>query len=78
MIDELSLGLAPVLVLDLFQTLRVLKKEGLTVLLVEQNVQMALAVSDDAYVLGHGAIELQGKSRELMNNEEVKAAYLGV
>lgn len=78
MIDELSLGLAPVLVLDLFQTLRALKKEGLTVLLVEQNVQMALAVSDDAFVLGHGVIDLQGKSRDLMNNEEVKAAYLGV
>ena len=78
MIDELSLGLAPVLVLDLFQTLRALKKEGLTVLLVEQNVQMALAVSDHTYVLGHGVIELQGASRELMHNEHVKAAYLGV
>lgn len=78
MIDELSLGLAPVLVLDLFQTLRVLKQEGLTVLLVEQNVQMALAVSDYAFVLAHGKVDLQGKSRELMNNDDVKAAYLGV
>ncbi len=77
MIDELSLGLAPVLVLDLFQTLRKLKQEGLTLLLVEQNVQMALAVSDYAYVLAHGRVDLQGTSRELMNNEEVKAAYLG-
>ena len=77
MIDELSLGLAPVLVLDLFQTLRKLKQEGLTLLLVEQNVQMALAVSDYAYVLAHGKVDLQGTSRELMSNEEVKAAYLG-
>ncbi len=78
MIDELSLGLAPVLVLDLFQTLRTLKQEGLTLLLVEQNVQMALAVSDYAYVLAHGKVDLQGSSRELMNNADVKAAYLGV
>ncbi len=78
MIDELSLGLAPVLVLDLFQTLRKLKQEGLTLLLVEQNVQMALAVSDYAYVLAHGKIDLHGSSRTLMNNADVKAAYLGV
>jgi len=78
MIDELSLGLAPVLVLDLFQTLRVLKREGLTILLVEQNVQMALAVSDYAFVLAHGKVDLQGSSRELMHNEDVKAAYLGL
>lgn len=78
MIDELSLGLAPVLVLGLFQTLRTLKQEGLTLLLVEQNVQMALAVSDYAYVLAHGKIELEGSSRELINNEHMKAAYLGV
>jgi branched-chain amino acid transport system ATP-binding protein len=78
MIDELSLGLAPVLVLDLFQTLRLFKQEGLTVLLVEQNVQMALAVSDFAFVLAHGKVDLQGSSRELMHNEDIKAAYLGV
>ncbi len=78
MIDELSLGLAPVLVLDLFQTLRKLKQEGLTLLLVEQNVRMALAVSDYGYVLAHGKVDLQGASRELINNADVKAAYLGV
>ncbi len=78
MIDELSLGLAPVLVLGLFQTLRTLKQEGLTLLLVEQNVQMALAVSDYAFVLAHGKIDLQGSSHELINNEHMKAAYLGV
>jgi len=78
MIDELSLGLAPVLVLDLFQTLQKLKQEGLTMLLVEQNVQMALAVSDYAFVLSHGRVELEGPSSELAKNEHVRAAYLGL
>ncbi len=78
MIDELSLGLAPVLVLDLFETLRELKQTGLTMMLVEQNVQMALAVSDNAYVLAQGKVELQGPSRELARNEHVRSAYLGL
>jgi branched-chain amino acid transport system ATP-binding protein len=78
MIDELSLGLAPVLVLDLFQNLRNLKSEGLTLLLVEQNVQMALAVSDYGYVLTHGKVELEGPSKSLANNEHVRSAYLGM
>jgi len=78
MIDELSLGLAPVLVLGLFQTLKKLKQEGLTILLVEQNVQMALAVSDYAFVLSQGQIELEGPSRELAKNEHVRSAYLGM
>ena len=78
MIDELSLGLAPVLVLGLFQNLKGLKKEGLTMLLVEQNVQMALAVSDYGYVLVQGQVELQGPSRELIQDEHVRSAYLGL
>lgn len=78
MIDELSLGLAPVLVLDLFQSLKLLKDEGLTMLLVEQNVQMALAVSNYAYVLAQGRVELQGNSRELARDEHVRSAYLGL
>lgn len=78
MIDELSLGLAPVLVLDLFQSLKMLKGEGLTMMLVEQNVQMALAVSDYAYVLAQGKVELNGPSRELARNEHVRSAYLGL
>ena len=78
MIDELSLGLAPVLVLDLFQTLRKLKKSGLTMMLVEQNVQMALAVSDYGYVLAHGKVDLEGPSSELSENEHVQSAYLGL
>ena len=78
MLDELSLGLAPVLVLDLFKTLSQLKGAGLTMLLVEQNVQMALAVSDYAYVLSEGRVELEGVSRDLAQNEHVREAYLGI
>jgi branched-chain amino acid transport system ATP-binding protein len=78
MIDELSLGLAPVLVLQLFEVLRQLKSLGITILLVEQNVQMALAVSDYAFVLSQGKVELEGPSRELAKNEHVRTAYLGL
>jgi branched-chain amino acid transport system ATP-binding protein len=78
MIDEMSLGLAPVLVLELFEILRRLKDDGLTMLLVEQNVQMALAVSDYAYVLNEGRIELEGPSRDVARNEDVRKAYLGI
>lgn len=77
-IDELSLGLAPVLVLDLFESLRQLKAEGITILLVEQNVQMALAVSDYGYVLAEGRNKMQGPARELINNKEIRSAYLGI
>lgn len=78
MIDELSLGLAPVLVLQLFEILKQLKATGITLLLVEQNVQMALAISDYAYVLSQGKIDLEGPSRELSKNEHVRRAYLGL
>lgn len=78
MVDELSLGLAPILVLDLFETLNRLKESGLTTLLVEQNVQMALVVSDYAYVLAQGRIELEGHSRDLAQNKHVRQAYLGI
>jgi len=78
MMDELSLGLAPVLVLGLFETLNQLKEAGLTMLLVEQNVQMALAVSDYGYVIAQGRIDLEGASRELARNERVRQAYLGI
>jgi branched-chain amino acid transport system ATP-binding protein len=78
MIDELSLGLAPVLALQLFQTLRQLRATGLTLLLVEQNVQTALAVSDYGYVLSQGRIELEGPARKLIKDENVRAAYLGM
>lgn len=78
MFDELSLGLAPVLVLSLFENLLELKKTGLTMLLVEQNVQMALAVSDYAFVLARGRVDLEGKSRDLAQDENVRASYLGM
>ncbi len=78
MVDEMSLGLAPVLALDLFQTLRRLRGEGYTILLVEQNVRMALKVSDFAYVLAKGKVDLSGPSRTVENNEDVRKAYLGI
>jgi branched-chain amino acid transport system ATP-binding protein len=78
MFDELSLGLAPLLVLSLFEVLQRLKDEGLTMLLVEQNVQLALAVSEYGYVLAEGRIELEGPSRDLARNEHVREAYLGI
>ena len=78
MFDELSLGLAPVLVLSLFQVLQQLKADGLTMLLVEQNVQMALAVSDYAYVLSAGRIDIQGESAAVRQMDEVRQAYLGL
>lgn len=78
MFDELSLGLAPVLVLSLFEILKQLKAEGLTMLLVEQNVQLALAISDYTYVLADGRVILEGPSREVARNEHVRRAYLGI
>ena len=78
MIDELSLGLAPVLVLSLFETLLKLKAAGLTMLLVEQSVRMALAVSDYAYVLAEGRVAVEGPAAEVAENAEVRRAYLGI
>ncbi len=78
MIDELSLGLAPVLALQLFQSLRKLRQEGLTILLVEQNVQMALAISDYGYVLAEGRVDMEGPARDLIHNQHIRTAYLGL
>ena len=78
MFDELSLGLAPFLVLELFGILQRLRDEGLTMLLVEQNVQLALAISDYAYVLADGRVTLEGPSREIAKEDYVKEAYLGI
>jgi branched-chain amino acid transport system ATP-binding protein len=78
MCDELSLGLAPFLVLNIFEVLRKLKAQGLTILLVEQNVQMALAISDYAYVLADGRIELEGPARQVARDGHVRQAYLGM
>ena len=78
MLDEPSLGLSPRLVLELFDTIRALKREGLTMLLVEQNVHMALAVSDHCYVLARGKVEIEGPAKEVRAMEQVRKAYLGL
>ena len=76
--DEPSYGLAPIIVRQLFDFIRSLRDEGITILIVEQNVQHALEVADRAYVLENGRIVLDGKSRELLANEHVKKAHLGI
>jgi branched-chain amino acid transport system ATP-binding protein len=78
MFDELSLGLSPLLVMTLFDVILRLKEQGLTMLLVEQNVQMALAVSDYAYVMSNGRIEIEEEARKVREMAEVRKAYLGV
>lgn len=76
--DELSLGLSPLLMMNLFEVIVKLKQQGLTMLLVEQNVQMALAVSDYAYVMNNGRIEIEGEAKKIAQMEEVRKAYLGL
>ena len=78
MFDEPSLGLAPALVQELFQTIRALRESGLTVLLVEQNVAHSLKLADRGYVLENGRIALSGTGAELLNNDGVRQAYLGI
>ena len=78
MFDEPSLGLAPALVQELFQTIRALRESGLTVLLVEQNVAHSLKLADRGYVLENGRIALSGSGAELLNNDGVRQAYLGI
>jgi branched-chain amino acid transport system ATP-binding protein len=77
LLDEPSLGLAPIIVQQLFATIRSIRERGTTVLLVEQNANMALSVADRGYVLVNGQMTVQGTPAELLNNEEVRAAYLG-
>lgn len=78
MLDEPSLGLAPILVKSIFETLRVIADTGTTVLLVEQDVNHSLRLSDRGYVLEHGRVALEGPAKELMDNKHIKAAYLGM
>ena len=78
MFDEPSLGLSPLFVMNLFEIIRTLKKEGMTMLLVEQNVQMSLAISDFAYVLDHGKVAIEGDARTVRTMPEVRKAYLGL
>ena len=77
MMDEPSLGLAPLVVKDIFSIIRRINDEGVTVLLIEQNANVALHTADYGYVLQTGSITLEGTGQELLANEEVKVAYLG-
>jgi branched-chain amino acid transport system ATP-binding protein len=77
LLDEPSLGLAPLIIKDIFAAIRQLRESGLTILLVEQMAKQALGVADRAYVLETGCITLEGSGRELLDNPKVKAAYLG-
>jgi branched-chain amino acid transport system ATP-binding protein len=78
MLDELSLGLSPLLTISLFEVLQTLRREGLTMLLVEQNVRLALAISDYAYVFSEGRTVLAGPAAEIERNDQVQRAYLGL
>ena len=78
MFDEPSLGLAPVLVQDIFDLIKKINKEGMTILLVEQNVTQTLAMCDRAYVLENGRNVLEGTGKELMDNDHVRQVYLGI
>ena len=77
MLDEPSLGLAPIVVQELFECFTKINKEGTTILLVEQNASMALDISDRGYVVENGKINISGTGKELANNDKVREAYLG-
>ena len=77
MMDEPSLGLAPLIVQDIFNIIKEINKRGVTILLIEQNASMALSIADRGYVLETGKIIMEGKGKELLVDPRVKAAYLG-
>jgi branched-chain amino acid transport system ATP-binding protein len=77
LLDEPSLGIAPILVKEIFEIIKKINQDGTSILLVEQNANMALGISDYAYVLENGRIALQGNAIELRNNDEVRRLYLG-
>lgn len=78
LLDEPSLGLAPLVVRDLFKLIQEINAQGITVLLVEQNARQALTIADDSYVLETGRVTMKGQGKELLENPAVKKAYLGV
>ena len=78
MFDEPSLGLAPILVQEIFRVVRRIRDEGTTVLIVEQNVRQTLAIADRAYVLETGKVQMRGSGKDLLDDPHVKAAYLGL
>ena len=77
LMDEPSMGLSPLLVSEIFAIIKELQKDGITILLVEQNAKMALSIADRAYVLENGRISMSGDANELLNDDRVKKAYLG-
>ncbi len=77
-LDEPSLGLAPIVVLEIMKLIKKIRDEGMTVLLVEQNVKQTLNLVDRAYVISNGEITIEGTGQELLNSEEVRRAYLGI
>ena len=77
MMDEPSLGLAPLIVKGIFDIIREVNRQGVTILLIEQNANMALKIADRAYVMETGSVTMEGTGRELLENEQIKAAYLG-
>lgn len=77
LMDEPSMGLSPLLVKEIFEIIKEVNKQGITILLVEQNAKMALAISDRAYVLETGTITIEGDAQQLLNDPRVKKAYLG-
>jgi branched-chain amino acid transport system ATP-binding protein len=77
LLDEPSMGLAPIIVQEIFRTLREINRQGLTIFLVEQNVRQALKIADRGYVIETGRIVLEGSGRELLDDPKVRDAYLG-
>lgn len=78
MLDEPSLGLAPILVKRVFEIIQKINREGVTILLVEQNVNLTLEIAHEAYILETGRITLQGRGNDLLENPHIKKAYLGL
>jgi branched-chain amino acid transport system ATP-binding protein len=78
MLDEPSLGLAPILVQEVGKIIRAINRDGVTLLLIEQNAQMALRLANRGYVLETGTIALEGTSQELISNDKVRKAYMGL
>ncbi|MBO8172951.1 MAG: ABC transporter ATP-binding protein [Bacillaceae bacterium] len=78
LLDEPSLGIAPILVQEIFEKIKEINQEGMTILLVEQHVHHALELSDRAYVIEHGEIAVSGTAEEMLNDERVREAYLGI
>ena len=78
LMDEMSLGLAPIIINEIFDKIKELNKTGMSILLIEQNARQALRIADRAYVIENGRIALEGTGQELLNNPQVKEAYLGL